>query len=134
MTSTLNALLENLEQQIQHVESQLSAQSGNQSLCQLGKTGKAPKDLKYYEGRYAVLRKLHRLLKSEETLDFAAFAQVLARETSHWHHQCQIHQSQNSPSEAWIAYSQGGLDSCLEIQVLLVNPDPDRPNPIISVS
>lgn len=121
MTSNLNGLLENLEQQIQHVESQLIARSGNQSLCQLGKTGKAPKDLKYYEGRYAVLKKLHRLLKSEDTLDFAAFAQVLASETSHWNDQYQLYQSQNSSSEAWIAYSQGGLDSCIEIQAMFTN-------------
>lgn len=121
MTITPNGLLENLAQQIQLVEIQLIARSGNQSLCQLGKTGKAPKDLKYYEGRYAVLKKLHRLLKSEETLDFAAFAQVLASETSHWHHQCQIHPSQNSSPEAWVAYGQGGLDSCVEIQVMLAN-------------
>ncbi len=121
MTSNLNGLLETLEQQIQPVESQLIARSGNQSLCQLGKTGKAPKDLKYYEGRYTVLRKLHRLLKSEDTLDFATFAQILASETSRWNHQCQIYQSQDSSSEAWIAYSHGGLDSCIEIQAMLTN-------------
>lgn len=129
MTSNPTELLETLEQRIQHVENQLIACSDNQSLCQLGKTRNAPKDLKYYEGRYAVLKKWHRLLQSQSNSESAVLAQLLASDMSAWRHQLQNHQSQNSSSEDWIAYSQGGLDSCIDIEAILTHPTPDRQTP-----
>jgi len=118
MTSTPTGLLETLEHQIQYVEKQLTTCSDNQSLCQLGKTRKAPNDLKYYEGRYAVLKKWYRLLQSQSNLDSAALARLFASDMGNWREQWQKHQSQNSSGD-WVAYSQGSLDSCIEIEILL---------------
>lgn len=108
-------LLEWLATQEQEAESTLQAQLGNQTWCEIHTDGRVTGGLKYEEGRLVVVRTLHRQLKGGEEDAQTIIGALLTQ----WQQQLDHHSQQKPSSMPWVAYSQGGVDTCLAALQLL---------------
>lgn len=86
---------------LEHAEADLQVSTNGAPLCKVSTTGVQGQGVKYFEGRWAALREVHR---GQD-----------ARETFHqWRRQFEKHRDQGS-SDAWIHYYAGGVDALFEL-------------------
>ena len=116
----IHEILSVLEHNIAAVEQSLSGSTGERSLCQLHKDGKITGGMKYDEGRYAALRKIRRIVKSNKAVEITPeTSKRLRQEAEEWQRMLQAYQYKPERPMPWIAYAQGGLDAITELQRLL---------------
>lgn len=101
-----------LEQQITDVERSYAAQTGGVAMCQLQKDGRITGGVKYDEGRLIALHTARRLLPpNNDDQALTNYRAAIESELATWHTELQTQQRKESPSIAWVAYQQGGVDA-----------------------
>jgi hypothetical protein len=103
-------------------ERSLMAQTGGVNACQLQKAGQITGDVKYDEGRLVVLSMARRQLRAiNDAAALADYGARLAHELELWREALRVQQERPTPSLAWIAYRQGGIDALTEVLALAQN-------------
>lgn len=82
-------------------EADLAAAAGGAPLCKVSATGTTGQSVKYFEGRWAALREVHRGTDPAESL--------LAWQREHERH----HHQGSGP--AWLQYTAGGVDALSDL-------------------
>jgi len=97
MTETSLALARMLEV----AEADLQAATGGAPLCKASQTGTTNQSVKYFEGRWAALREVHRGADPRESFH-------------RWRREHEAHIAKGAGQD-WVHYSAGGVDALFEL-------------------
>jgi hypothetical protein len=113
-------VLAELDRQIESAGQALVRAAPGESLCMLDRQRRVRGGAKYQEGRFTALRECQRtLVNPNAPVSAAVLDGALRAVHERWRTLLETHLAKESPSQAWVAYAQGGCDGCTSARQLV---------------